>query len=43
MDEAERLCGNVAIEDTGRIIALGTPRALIGSIWANRDRIERKR
>jgi ABC-2 type transport system ATP-binding protein len=29
MDEAERLCGRVAIMDHGRIIALGTPRELI--------------
>jgi ABC-2 type transport system ATP-binding protein len=31
MDEAERLCGRVAIMDHGRIIALGTPRELIAS------------
>jgi ABC-2 type transport system ATP-binding protein len=31
MDEAERLCDRVAIMDHGRIIALGTPRALIAS------------
>jgi ABC-2 type transport system ATP-binding protein len=29
MDEAERLCDRVAIVDRGRVIALGTPRALI--------------
>jgi len=29
MDEAERLCARVAIMDHGRIIAAGTPRALI--------------
>jgi ABC-2 type transport system ATP-binding protein len=29
MDEAERLCDRVAIVDHGRVIALGTPRALI--------------
>jgi ABC-2 type transport system ATP-binding protein len=32
MDEAERLCDNVAIMDHGKIIALGTPRELIASI-----------
>jgi len=32
MDEAERLCGRVAIVDHGRVIALGTPRELIASI-----------
>jgi ABC-2 type transport system ATP-binding protein len=31
MDEAERLCDRVAIVDHGRVIALGTPRALIAS------------
>src|SRR6188508_2679754 len=31
MDEAEQLCDRVAIMDHGRIIALGTPRALIAS------------
>jgi len=34
MDEAERLCDRVAIVDHGRIIALGTPRALINSLGA---------
>ncbi len=29
MDEAERLCGRLAIMDAGRIIALGSPRELI--------------
>jgi len=29
MDEAERLCDRLAIVDTGRLIALGTPRELI--------------
>jgi lipooligosaccharide transport system ATP-binding protein len=29
MDEAERLCGRVAIMDRGGIIALGSPRALV--------------
>jgi len=31
MDEAERLCDRVAIMDRGRIIAQGTPKALIAS------------
>jgi ABC-2 type transport system ATP-binding protein len=34
MDEAERLCDRVAIVDHGRVIALDTPRALIGSLGA---------
>jgi ABC-2 type transport system ATP-binding protein len=34
MDEAERLCDRVAIVDHGRVIALGTPRALISSLGA---------
>jgi ABC-2 type transport system ATP-binding protein len=32
MDEAERLCDRVAIMDHGKIIALGTPQQLIGSV-----------
>jgi ABC-2 type transport system ATP-binding protein len=32
MDEAERLCDQVAIMDHGRIIALGTPQQLIASV-----------
>ena len=32
MDEAERLCGRIAIMDHGRVIAEGTPRELIASI-----------
>jgi len=34
MDEAERLCDRVAIVDHGKIIALGTPAALIASLGA---------
>ena len=34
MDEAEILCDRVAIVDHGKIIALGTPRELIGSLGA---------
>jgi ABC-2 type transport system ATP-binding protein len=34
MDEAERLADRVAIVDHGRVIAHGTPRALIGSLGA---------
>ena len=34
MDEAERLCDRVAIMDHGKVIALGTPRALIASTCA---------
>jgi len=34
MDEAETLCDRVAIVDLGRVIALGTPRALISSLGA---------
>ena len=31
MDEAERLCDRLAIIDTGKIIALGTPAELVAS------------
>jgi ABC-2 type transport system ATP-binding protein len=31
MEEAERLCDRVAIVDTGRIVAIGTPRGLIAA------------
>jgi ABC-2 type transport system ATP-binding protein len=34
MDEAERLCDRVAIVDHGKVIALGSPRALIASLGA---------
>ena len=34
MDEAETLCDRVAIIDHGRVIALGTPAELIGSLGA---------
>ncbi|MDZ7632728.1 MAG: ABC transporter ATP-binding protein [Gemmatimonadaceae bacterium] len=34
MDEAERLCDNIAIVDHGKVIALGTPRQLIASLGA---------
>ena len=34
MDEAERLCDRVAIVDHGRMIALGTPQALIARLEA---------
>ena len=32
MEEAERLCDRVAIMDHGRVIALGTPKALIATV-----------
>lgn len=35
MDEAERLCDNIAIVDHGRVIALGTARQLITSLGAD--------
>lgn len=35
MDEAERLCDDVAIMDHGKIIARGTPRELIASLGAD--------
>ncbi len=34
MEEAERLCDRIGIVDHGRLIALGTPRALCASIGA---------
>ncbi len=34
MEEAERLCGRVAIMDHGKVIALGTPQQLIASVGA---------
>jgi ABC-2 type transport system ATP-binding protein len=35
MEEAERLCDRVAVVDHGRVIAEGTPRALIASLGAD--------
>ena len=32
MDEAERLCDRVAIMDHGKVIAMGTPQQLIGTV-----------
>jgi ABC-2 type transport system ATP-binding protein len=32
MEEAEKLCGRVAIIDRGRIVALDTPKSLIGTV-----------
>jgi ABC-2 type transport system ATP-binding protein len=34
MEEAERLCDQVAIVDRGKVIALGTPRQLVASLSA---------
>jgi ABC-2 type transport system ATP-binding protein len=34
MDEAEVLCDRIAVVDRGKVIALGTPRALIASLGA---------
>jgi ABC-2 type transport system ATP-binding protein len=36
MEEAARLCDRVAIMDTGKVIALGTPAELIASLGADR-------
>ena len=35
MDEAERLCDRVGVVDRGKVIALGTPKELIGSLGGN--------
>ena len=43
MDEAERLCDRVAIMDHGRVIALGTPRALIAAALRRASRGVRAR
>ncbi len=37
MEEAERLCGRVAIMDHGRLLALGTPAALKRSLGGDAD------
>ena len=34
MEEAERLCDRVAVVDAGRVVALGTPDALVGDVDA---------
>jgi ABC-2 type transport system ATP-binding protein len=34
MEEAERLCDRVAVVDSGKVIALGTPRELVASLGA---------
>ena len=39
MDEAERLCDRVAVVDHGKVIALGSPRELIGAL-AGREVVE---
>jgi ABC-2 type transport system ATP-binding protein len=36
MEEAEQLCGRVAIMDHGRIITLDTPKNLVSSVSAER-------
>ena len=36
MEEAERLCDRVAVVDAGRVVALGTPDALVGDVDAGR-------
>jgi ABC-2 type transport system ATP-binding protein len=34
MEEAERLCDRVAVVDSGRVVAVGTPGALVGLVQA---------
>jgi ABC-2 type transport system ATP-binding protein len=34
MEEAETICDRVAIVDRGRVIALGSPKELVGSLAA---------
>jgi ABC-2 type transport system ATP-binding protein len=44
MEEAEHLCDRVAIMDGGRIVALDSPDALIGSLLERgftKERVER--
>lgn len=40
MEEAERLCGRVAIMDTGKVIAMDTPANLIGRLGEGMIRLE---
>jgi ABC-2 type transport system ATP-binding protein len=40
MDEAERLCDDLAIMDHGKVIARGTPRALIASLGSDEATLE---
>ena len=40
MEEAERLCGRIAIVDHGKIIALGTAEELVQASFASRNQVE---
>ena len=40
MDEAERLCDDLAIMDRGKVIARGAPRALIASLGTDKATLE---